>query len=56
MLLVEHSLELRRNRAMTGDGHEDRFINNKQYVVGRELKPVTETSSKVDLLASVQFS
>ena len=56
MLQVEHSLELRQNRAMIGDGYEDRFIKNKQLYIGRELKPVTETSSKVDLLASVQFN
>ena len=41
---------------MIGDGYEDRFINNKQLYIGRELNPITETSSKVDLLASVQFS
>ena len=35
--------------AMIGDGHEDWFINNEVVHVCRELKPATETSSKIDL-------
>ena len=47
MLQVEHSLELRRNRVLIGSGREDQFIK-LITIVARELKPVTETSSKVD--------